>query len=272
MQQAPIEVRHLFPMVDRALIQLLRQLLPDEWQLPTLAKKWTVKDVAAHLLDGNTRVIAAMHQHPLPTPPVITGYRDLVDYLNFLNAEWVTAMKRVSPVQLVDWLESTGLNYCEYMAAQPLFEKAPFSVAWAGESESVNWFHIAREYTEKVHHQLQIRQAVGREEALLTPEFFHPFIATLMYGLPFTLSQTVAEAGTVIRVDISTEAGGAWFVEYSDNGWKLKDEPGKEPAATVLAWKLFTKGIDPFSVFEQVSCTGDERLCKAVLKMVAVMA
>ncbi|MEJ7682555.1 MAG: hypothetical protein WKG06_32810 [Segetibacter sp.] len=29
---------------------------------------------------------------------------------------------------------------------------------WAGEKKSKNWFHIAREYTEKWHHQMSSRQ------------------------------------------------------------------------------------------------------------------
>jgi uncharacterized protein (TIGR03083 family) len=277
MDQAPIEVRHLFPLLDHELIRLLRQLSPAEWQLPTLAKKWCVKDVAAHLLDGNIRVIAAMHQHSPPPAPAITGYMELVSYLDNLNAEWVNAMKRVSPEQLVDWLEGTGPRYCEYMASQLLFEKAPYSVAWAGESESLNWFHIAREYTEKMHHQLQVRHALGCEEPLLTPSFFHPFIATLMHGLPHSLARTIAPESTTIRVEISSEAGGTWYVENIGQRWHLITNPRVLPSASILisptiAWKLFTKGIDPGSAFKQVTCEGDERLCKAVMQMVAVMA
>jgi hypothetical protein len=250
MEQAPIEVRHLFPLVDRELILLLRQLSSSDWQLPTLAKKWCVKDVAAHLLDGNIRVIAAMHQHKSPTPPPFSGYSGLVQYLNDFNAEWVLAMKRVSHEQLVDWLESTGLIYCEYMASQPLFEKAPYSVAWAGEAESLNWFHIAREYTEKMHHQLQVRHALSCEEPLLTARFFHPFIATLMYGLPHALAKTPAANGTIILVEISTEAGGKWYVENTNNQWHLIANPRVPPSASIVippavAWKLFTKGLDP---------------------------
>ena len=41
---------------------------------------------------------------------------------------------------------------------------AVFSVAWAGEDKSAHWFDVAREYTEKWHHQQQIRDAVGRPD------------------------------------------------------------------------------------------------------------
>ncbi len=38
---------------------------------------------------------------------------------------------------------------------------ALFAVAWAGESQSDNRFDTAREYTERWHHQMQIREGVG---------------------------------------------------------------------------------------------------------------
>jgi hypothetical protein len=65
------------------------------------------------------------------------------------------------------WLEQSGKAYCDYLKSLDPFDKAVFSVAWAGEDESKNWFHIAREYTEKWHHQQQIRLAVGEEQTLL---------------------------------------------------------------------------------------------------------
>jgi hypothetical protein len=39
--------------------------------------------------------------------------------------------------------------------------KEDFSVARAGEEASLNWFNIAREYSERSLHQQQIREAVG---------------------------------------------------------------------------------------------------------------
>jgi uncharacterized damage-inducible protein DinB len=51
----PIPVAHLFPEVTRRLVELLRSLSPDEWHLPTVSSRRTVKDIAAHLLDGSLR-------------------------------------------------------------------------------------------------------------------------------------------------------------------------------------------------------------------------
>jgi hypothetical protein len=62
-----------------------------------------------------------------------------------------------------------------------------FSVAWAGEAESKNWFHVARDYSEKWHHQQQIREAVGQTAELLTPALYRPLLDTLLRDLPHLL-------------------------------------------------------------------------------------
>ena len=52
----PIFTAHLFPRWRRKLIELLRGASHlEDWEKQTLAPKWKVKDVAAHLLDTQTR-------------------------------------------------------------------------------------------------------------------------------------------------------------------------------------------------------------------------
>lgn len=272
-----IETIHLFPKLDRELISLLRSLTSEEWAHPTIAKKWTVKDIAAHLLDSNVRTLSlSRDQHVLVPPGSINDYRELVDYLNDLNAQWVTAMKRVSPGMLTDWLESTGREFCAYLATLDPAGQAIFSVAWAGETVSKNWFHIAREYTEKFIHQQQIRHALDKP-GLITKELFYPFIDTFMRGLPHTFRNMNATEGTFIKINISGEAGGNWFLSKENNGWALGEKYTGSPAAEVsidpeTAWKLFSKGITPAEAEMLVLINGDELLGKHVLTMVSVMA
>jgi uncharacterized damage-inducible protein DinB len=56
--KAPIDILHLFPELNDKLISFLKNLSSADWQQPTIAGKWRIKDVAAHLLDGNYRRIA----------------------------------------------------------------------------------------------------------------------------------------------------------------------------------------------------------------------
>ena len=137
-----------------------------------LRRLWTVKDIASHLLDTNIRALSSGDNYRLKPNVEIKSYQDLVDYLNKLNADWVTATKRLSPQILTDLLEITGKKYSDHMMNAHMNIQAPISVAWAGEEHSVNWFHIAREFTEKWHHQQQIRDAVGKPGIMTRKNFF----------------------------------------------------------------------------------------------------
>ena len=95
--QHVIQTAHLFPVLDEMLISLLRELRPEEWQLPTVAKKWIVEDVAAHLLDGHLRGLSMGRDGFLGEKPErLENYNDLVDWLNKLNMSWNEAAKNVS--------------------------------------------------------------------------------------------------------------------------------------------------------------------------------
>ena len=276
-QNIPIKVLHLFSKLDDLLIELLTSLTDEEWHSPTIAKLWNVKDIAAHLLDGNLRTLSFSRDNYFgEKAPGINSYRELVNYLNHLNAVWVNASKRLSPQVLTELLAITGKHYIEQLHVLKPFDKAIFSVAWAGQNESENWFHIAREYTEKFIHQQQIRDAVNKP-ALLTKELFYPFIDTFMYGLPHTYRNIMADEGTIVRVNILTDIGGEWNIIKTEAGWKLMKQNSTAPKAIIsidpeTAWKLFSKGITTEQAKADVEISGDKNLGEVALQMVSVMA
>jgi hypothetical protein len=275
--EMPINTIHLFPKLDNLLIDLLKSLTPDEWNKPTVAKLWTVKDIASHLLDGTLRTLSFSRDNYFgETPENINSYQDLVNYLNKLNMDWTSATKRLSPHVLINLLETSGKEYNEHIASLDPFGKAIFSVDWAGEKESKNWFHIAREYTEKWHHQQQIRDAVGKA-GIMTKELYYPLISTFMHALPHVYRNIYADKNTVIKITITSEIGGDWFLKRTENDWELsKDETMKVEAHIQIppetAWKLFTKAISLEAAESVVSITGNSNLAKTALTMVAVMA
>lgn len=277
MQQSIIHTQHLFPVLDQLLIELLQLLSKEEWEKPTIARQWCVRDIAAHLLDTNLRTLSfARDGHQLKPDIQIENYQQLVAYLNKLNADWVTACRRLSTSVLVDLLKSTGKEFCEYMQKAELHTEAVFSVAWAGEASSKNWFHIAREYTEKFIHQLQIREAVNKP-ALFTKELFHPFIDTFMRALPYTYRNTDAPNGTIVQITVSTEAGGHWLLQKNETEWSFVDANAGIISAhividPVIAWKLFSKGITPAEARSAVTINGNEELATVALRMISVMA
>ncbi|MEN0056103.1 MAG: maleylpyruvate isomerase N-terminal domain-containing protein [Mucilaginibacter sp.] len=274
--EIPIQTVHLFPVLDQMLIDLLKSLSPDDWGKPTLAQLWNVKDIAAHLLDGNVRALSSKHQFANEGLPDINSYQDLVNYLNELNATWVKSMKRVSPQMLTQLLQVTGKQYSEYIASLNMFETARFSVAWAGEEQSLNWFHVAREYTEKWHHQQQIREAVNKQ-GIMHRELFYPCIATFMCALPHTYRNVVAQEDTLIEIVISGDGGGNWYLQKDGNKWVLKADKNKQSDCEItinpdIAWKLFTKGISPEFAMNNSKITGNIKLGEPIFNMVSVMA
>lgn len=272
-----IDLVDKLPELDIKLIELLKSLDKKDWNKQTIAKLWTVKDVVAHLLDGNIRTLSGLRDRFQREPPTVNSYQDLLDYLNQLNAEWVLAMKRVSPEVLIDLLEHTGTPFCNYYASLNALDKAVYSVSWAGENESENWMHIAREYTEKFLHQQQIRDAVGKQ-GIMTAYFFRPFLDVCMYALPHALRNTSTEKDNIIQIEIRGEAGGIWFAQFNGEKWTRIDALSGNTATAEISidqdtsWKLFSKSIRPNDVMDKINISGNQEIGNAAVEMVSFMA
>lgn len=273
----PLDTVPLIKLVDDKLIELLRSLSPGDWQRQTIAKQWVVKDVVTHLLDTSLRSIS-MHRDKWMPPPdqAINSYEDLVAFLNRLNADWVKATRRLSPQILIDWIEYANREaYLVFENLDP-FAPAMFPVSWAGEELSQNWFDLAREYTERWHHQQQIREAIG-DKQLLTKQFYHPLLSTFMYAWPFALKDANAAADTTIKATITGEGGGNWYADNKTGEWKLaKNSNASIAAETIIegdiAWSVFSKSRRKADIEGKYEIIGDERLGNYLLEMISVMA
>src|SRR6478752_3419844 len=93
----PIFTIDLFPEVRRRLVELLRGLSDEEWLRPTAARKWDVKDIAAHLLAGDLGNLSRRRDAYMPNGKSIVGWEELVVFINDLNTSWVAAARRLSP-------------------------------------------------------------------------------------------------------------------------------------------------------------------------------
>ena len=277
MKEIPIDTRPLFKPLQEKLLELLKSLSDDDWNRQTVAKQWKVKDVVSHMLDTQLRVLSMQRDEFFgEQTPDIKGHEDLVQWLNKLNHDWVNATKRLSPRVLILLLESVGDLVSDYYDSLEPWDKALFSVAWAGESTSYNWMHVAREYTEYWHHQQQIRDAVGIQ-GIMTKAFFYPVIDTFFQALPHTFKEVNGQEGTTIQTNITSDAGGIWYLKRTIRSWELVPSIDSEPNTIVtipieLSWILFSKSIRPYEVMDKVEIIGDEGLGKKVLEMVSVMA
>jgi uncharacterized protein (TIGR03083 family) len=271
----PILCAHLLREADKKLIELLSSLSPDEWDQPTIATPWTVRDVAAHLLDTPLRKLSLVRDSCFVEPAQIRSSEELVHFVNHLNREGVAVYRRLSPHLLIDMMQIACEQSARFHESLDPFAPAAFAVSWAGEATSLNWFDTARELTERWHHQQQIRFAIHRP-GIMTPELYHPVLDCFVRGLPFTYRNVDARAGTGILVEISCDCGGHWFLLRTATGWDFASPADGEVAASVtipqeLAWRLFTKGIDRNAAREQIEIEGNQDLGNVALRLTAIV-
>src|SRR3989440_6083044 len=272
----PILTAHLFPKLDGMLIRLLCSLAPEDWEKPTVSPKWKVKDVAAHLLDTPLRGVSIARDGYLPEAPRISSSVELAAYINRLNEEGVSLYRRLSPAVLISLMQVASQLLAEYHRSRDPDANAPYGVSWAGEEKSSNWFDTAREFTERWHHQQQIRLAVNKP-GIMTRELYHPVLDCFLRALPFTYRTVSAKPGTYVQINVSGECGGSWYLSRAEQAWQLTEEPlGDKLSETTIpqeiAWRIFTKGIDRESALSQVKVTGHVALGLHILEMVTIVA
>jgi uncharacterized protein (TIGR03083 family) len=271
----PIRTAHLFPKIEALLIELLRSLTPDEWKMQTVSPKWKVKDVAAHLLDTQLRKLSVVRDGYAAERPASGSPADLVAFVNRLNQEGVALYRRLSAQVLILLMEAASRESAEYHQSLDPFAPAAFAVSWAGEENSLNWFDTAREFTERWHHQQQIRLAVNRP-GVMTRELYHPVLDCFLRGLPHAYRNVEAQPGTVLQFNISGECGGTWRLLREGTTWRLtRVATGKAAAVTTIpqeiAWRVFTKGIDLTAAAAQTEVAGNGELGRHILSMRAIV-
>jgi len=275
--KSPIYTVELFPLINQKLIEFLQRLSSSDWNKSTISPLWTVKDIAAHLLDGNLRRIAVHRDKYFAPAPSLITYPELVKYLNQLNAEWVKASQRLSPQIIIELLQSTGEEVYQLFKNLPPNKKSVFAVSWAGEKTSLSWFDIAREYTEKWLHQQQIREAFQNKE-ILNIKFYHPCLDTFMRALPHTYQEVFAPEDTGLKFEVTGPGGGTWYLWRHLDNWQITDDAPPQIMAQVkmtseTSWKLFSRAIkDPSQAKKNVQIKGNIEWGEKILEMVAVMA
>jgi uncharacterized protein (TIGR03083 family) len=271
-EPAPVLVLDRFPDERRELLSLLEALPPDAWAAPTAAGGWTVKDVAAHLVaDDLGRLSRQRDGHHQPAVPG----EDLKTLVDRQNAEWVRSMRRISP-RVIRSLLAFGAVETQTLFASldPFTLGAP--VTWAGPDPAPNWLDLAREFTERWHHQQQIRDAVG-SPSLDGPAFLTPVLATFAFALRQPYLDVDAPIGVTVELTVEGASGGQWTIERAAGGWRLMIGRPKAPTATVgmdedTAWRMYVRALGRSHIEERSVFGGDVRLAKRVLDAFALIA
>jgi hypothetical protein len=155
-------------------------------------------------------------------------------------------------------------------------DRLGLGVVWAGEWQSPNWFDVAREYTEKWHHQQQLRDATGRPP-LYDSALLLPVLETFARGLPFAYRELHAPSGTIVSISTAPPLDTAWTLRRSGEAWSLWSgiDGNVETSITVSAdvlWRLWTKGIAPDEAHDRVQIAGDRSHADPLFHFVAIMA
>ena len=142
MTMPPILVAHIFPEIGQRLVALLGALTPEEWHLPAVSSRRTVKDIASHLPDGSLRRLSMQRDGYRPADGRSQPRADepLTDFLNRLNDEWEVGTRRLSPnvlVGLIEWADAQLVELFRSLDphAQPLIE--PNSLAASADLQDV---------------------------------------------------------------------------------------------------------------------------------------
>lgn len=271
----PILVCGLFPELRAKLLGLLGGLSAAEWNLPTSAAMWSVKDIALHLLAGDIGILSRQRDGFSPPSAALETWDDLVKFINALNQSWIEAARRLSTRVLCDLLAHLGPQVETYFASLDPFAMGD-SVSWAGSGPARAWLDIAREYTERWHHQQQIRDAAGRS-GLYETRLFAPVLETFVRVLPHTFRSVDAATGTRVQLIIEGAAGGQWCVRKTSADWELLLGADSNAAAQVAiasedAWKIFTRGLRGDEARKRVRMEGNPKLAHKIIEMVSVIA
>jgi hypothetical protein len=272
----PRNVAPLFRPLLAELIALLQGLAPGDWERQTVAGRWRVRDIAAHLLDVELRKTAAYRDdHDVASGATIANDRDLSRVVNGLNAGGVAFAARLSPRLIVDLMEVAGTWAADVIEALPPFDRARYAVSWAGESESQNWMDVGRDYTERWHHQAQIRDAVGLPR-LLESRWMEPLLEFSVRALPPTYAAISAPLSTAVTLTVDGETTWTWSLVRGDTGWDIRGGAAPSSAAVVRvgaddSWRLFYNALSPAAVAERVTVSGDLALAQPLLRTRAVI-
>lgn len=273
----PVDTRAMFRPVSGSLVALLRGLPRADWERPTVAGAWVVRDIVAHLLDSTLRRLSFHRDGMAPPPPAVSinSAGDFVAFINALNAQWVGSAKRLSPRVLTDLYERASGEAADWFESLALDAPALFAVSWAGEQASAGWFDIGREFTELWHHQQQIRMAVGAE-TLSDPRYLAAVIDVAMRGLPHAFRDVSADPGQTVVIDIVGAAGGQWTLMREAHTWALLG--GEPPAITTrirldddAAWRLLFNALGDVEAARAIRIEGRADLASSFLSARSVI-
>jgi len=271
-----ISVQDPLRQVNTALLALLADLEDDEWSKPTCHSHRSVKDLVAHLLHGSLRRISARRGGYQIPPPRIDSEKDLAAFIQQDNQNFMLGTRHMGTNILREMIERYDAELLRVFGDLDLTQEG-LGVVWAGEWTSKVWFDVAREYTEKWHHQQQIRDATGRPP-LYEPGLLKPVLETFARGLPYAFRNIDAPDGSSFVVRVTGHANLQWTLRADQGRWTLWHDAEPDVSDVVslpaeIAWKVWTKSLSSDQARDHLKSEGDTtRFIDPLVFFVAIMA
>ena len=264
------DTREAFRPLCREIVDLLHTLVAEDWERPTIAGGWRVRDVVAHMLDTTLRRLSLHRDRSLPPGmrPATTD-QELVTFINDLNATWIRAAARLSTRVLTDLYTRASTELADFVETLDLRATAVFPVSWAGETQSVQWLDIGREFTEAWHHGSQIRSAVGAGP-FSDPSWLQAVLQIALHALPHAYREMQGPQTLSILIRITGRTSGEWTLHRRNGLWDMDEgsQPGAAAIATMsdeVAWRLFFNALPLAEAQSAVQLEGDTDLARPLL-------
>ena len=276
MSKEIIDTRILFSEITELLFSLLHSLSPENWNAKTCYPNWTVKDIVTHLFQtGSSRLSRQRDLYPTDQRPAPLDFAELSKLIDQSNSSWTSLLGGISPKLLLDLLEITEHQLSDFIRKQNLDGDAFYSVAWAGEIQSANWFDLAREYTERWHHQEQIREALNAP-SIAIPKYLSPVINILMHSVPYWYKDVHALAGTRLCIEVTGDSGGIWILERKKKNWEFIEDRNISCNEKIMlsddtTWKFLMRAIPRNTVNDLIHFSSSSPLCTNFLEVKAIM-
>jgi hypothetical protein len=132
-----------------------------------------------------------------------------------------------------------------------------------------------REFTERWHHQMQIRLAAG-QPLLMDVSWFHPLLEISVRALRKAYSEVTAAPNTAVALQVDGDDRWRWSIVRGVDGWELWRGLASGAAATVRlgpddAWRVFYHAVTPADAVARARIEGNAALTAPLFTARAVM-
>ncbi len=248
-------------------VALVREIPPEQWDLPTDLAGWSVKDNVAHTAHLEA-VLAGAPEEMIE----VAEAPHLKSPMSYYTEQGVLARRDRDMESLAEEIEqSVATRYAALQATPPTDPKAapprtPGGVPWDTRTLLNN-----RPFDVWMHEQ-DIRRAIERPGGFGGPPAEH-VLRTLGRSLPMVVGKRVAPpVGTTIRVEVP-EAGLRWSVRVGDDGRAAATDDALAAATTVTLsaedFVVLAGGRRPVDT-TQPRITGDEEIGRRLVESLAV--